>query len=105
MVIIMADLPGPKMRIGQLSEEPIELKRGDAFTLTTVQVTGDHLRAFVSLPRLPAVVKACDILFLNDGIIQLEAATGRWQRRPVSGARRGQVAFTNPGSRADPAVR
>jgi len=26
-VTIMADLPGPKMRIGQLAEEPIELNR------------------------------------------------------------------------------
>jgi pyruvate kinase len=71
-VTIMADLPGPKMRIGQLAEEPIELKRGDAFTLTTNEVMGDHQRAFVSFPRLPAVVKPGDILFLNDGIIQLE---------------------------------
>ena len=71
-VTIMADLPGPKMRIGQLAEEPIELKRGDAFTLTTNEVIGDNQRAFVTFPRLPAVVKVTDILFLNDGIIQLE---------------------------------
>jgi len=32
---IMADLPGPKMRIGQLAQEPVELKPGDVFTLTT----------------------------------------------------------------------
>src|SRR5512134_4095053 len=31
---IMADLPGPKMRIGQLESEPIHLKPGDFFTLT-----------------------------------------------------------------------
>ena len=33
-VAIMADLPGPKMRIGKLTEEPIELKVGDPFCLT-----------------------------------------------------------------------
>jgi pyruvate kinase len=32
---IMADLPGPKMRIGQFGSEPIDLKQGDRFTLTT----------------------------------------------------------------------
>ena len=37
---VMADLPGPKMRIGQLATEPIELKSGDAFTLTTQDITG-----------------------------------------------------------------
>src|SRR5512147_185555 len=32
---IMADLSGPKMRIGQFGKEPIELKIGDPFALTT----------------------------------------------------------------------
>jgi len=71
-VTIMADLPGPKIRIGQLAQEPIELKPGDAFILTTEEITGDRQRAFVSFPRLPAVVRPGDCLFLNDGIIQLE---------------------------------
>jgi len=69
---IMADLPGPKMRIGQLAEEPIELKTGDAFTLTTNEIIGNQQRASVNFPRLPEVVKPGDILFLNDGIIHLE---------------------------------
>ncbi len=73
-VTIMADLPGPKMRIGPLAEEPIELKRGDVFTLTTNEITGDRQRVFVNFPRLPAVLKPGDVLFLNDGIIQLEVA-------------------------------
>jgi pyruvate kinase len=71
-VTIMADLPGPKIRIGQLAQEPIELKRHDAFTLTTNETLGDLHRVFVSFPRLPAVVKPGDHLFLNDGIIELE---------------------------------
>ena len=71
---IMADLPGPKIRIGQLQQEPIELKPGDAFTLTTEEITGDHRRAFVSFPGLPRVVKPGNILFVNDGIIQLQVS-------------------------------
>jgi pyruvate kinase len=72
-VAIMADLPGPKMRIGQLAEEPIELSPGDAFTLTTEEIVGDNKRVSMSFQRLPQVVKKGDILFLNDGLIQLEA--------------------------------
>jgi len=71
-VTIMADLPGPKMRIGQLAEEPIELCRNNAFTLTITDTVGDRQHAFVNFPRLPEVVKKGDILFLNDGIIHLE---------------------------------
>ena len=69
---IMADLPGPKMRIGQLREEPIELCRDQEFTLTTEEIVGDRSRASVSFEPLPAVVKPHDALFLNDGIIRLE---------------------------------
>ena len=47
-IAIMGDLPGPKMRIGQLADEPIELKSGDSFTLTTEQITGDTQRVSVS---------------------------------------------------------
>ena len=69
---IMADLPGPKIRIGQLDKEPVGLKSGVAFTLTTIEVHGNAQRVFVNFPRLPAVVKPGDRLFLNDGNIQLE---------------------------------
>ena len=71
-VAIMGDLPGPKMRIGELSEEPIELKPDDTFTLTTEDIIGDENRVSVSFSRLPRAVKPNDILFLNDGLIQLE---------------------------------
>jgi len=71
-VTIMADLPGPKIRIGQLAEEPVTLQQGELFTLTTADIIGDLQRVSVNFPSLPAVVKPQDILFLNDGIIQLE---------------------------------
>jgi pyruvate kinase len=71
-VSIMADLPGPKIRIGQLIQEPIELKPGDAFTLTTEKILGDLERASISFARLPQAVRSGNTLFLNDGLIQLE---------------------------------
>ncbi len=69
---IMADLPGPKMRIGQLATEPVELEAGDTFTLMTSETVGDATRASVSFAGLPGAVKPGDTLFLNDGLIQLE---------------------------------
>jgi pyruvate kinase len=71
-VAIMADLPGPKMRIGQFVEEPIELKSDDTFTLTAEDIVGDKDRVAVSFARLPQAVKPKDRLFLNDGLIELE---------------------------------
>ncbi|UCG13827.1 MAG: pyruvate kinase, partial [Deltaproteobacteria bacterium] len=71
-VAIMADLPGPKMRIGELAHEPIELTAGDQFTLTTEDISGDSQRVSVSFARLPQAVKPGDTLFLNDGYIEIE---------------------------------
>jgi pyruvate kinase len=70
---IMADLPGPKMRIGKLDPEPIELKVGDTFTLTTEDIVGKGGRVSVTFERLPQAVKPGNTLYLNDGLIQLEA--------------------------------
>jgi pyruvate kinase len=70
-VAIMADLPGPKMRVGKISPEPIHLAPGDAFTLTTEDIVGSQERVSMSFARLPNVVKPGDRLFLNDGLVQL----------------------------------
>ncbi|MCE3247324.1 MAG: pyruvate kinase [Geminicoccaceae bacterium] len=70
-VAILADLPGPKLRIGQLAEQPIELARGQRFTLAVGTFTGDATRAATTFARLPEVVKPGDLIFLNDGLVQL----------------------------------
>src|SRR5262245_48283986 len=70
-VAIMADLPGPKIRIGTIELEPIHLHPGDHFILTANVVSGDAERVSVTLTRLPNVVKPGDQLFLNDGLVQL----------------------------------
>jgi len=77
-VSIMADLPGPKMRIGKITPEPIQLVAGTEFILSADEVIGDSQRVSTSFQRLPKVVKPDDKLFLNDGLIQLivERAAG-----------------------------
>ncbi len=69
---ILADLPGPKMRLGQISPEPVELAPGASFALTTEKITGDASRASVTFPQLPRVVKPGDTLLVSDGLLQLE---------------------------------
>jgi len=71
-VAIMADLPGPKIRIGQFAKEPVELQPGNTFILTTEPIQGDANRVSVTFEPLPKAVKPGDTVFLNDGFIQLE---------------------------------
>ena len=70
-VAIMADLPGPKMRVGKIAPEPIELRAGDPFILTSDDIIGDASRVSMSFEPLPRVVKPGNRLFLNDGLVQL----------------------------------
>jgi pyruvate kinase len=70
-VAIMADLPGPKMRIGTFETEPVLLEKGSRFTLTTRSVSGTAETVSITMEELPHAVKPGDTLYLNDGIIQL----------------------------------
>jgi pyruvate kinase len=76
-VAIMGDLPGPKMRIGDLAEEPVELVRDALITLTTDDCVGNVERVSVTFPGLPAAVQPGDRLFLNDGFILLKVVEVR----------------------------
>lgn len=69
---ILADLPGPKMRIGNLAKESIFLVPGAEVILTSDDILGDETRISVSFTLLPNVVVPGNIIYLNDGIIQLK---------------------------------
>jgi pyruvate kinase len=71
-VAIMADLPGPKIRIGEFEAEPVELNPDDLFTLTIENIIGNQGRVSVSFLPLTKAVKPKDKLFLNDGLVELE---------------------------------
>ena len=87
-VTIMGDLPGPKMRIGDLADEPVELVRDELITLTTDDCVGSKSRVSITFPGLPAAVKPGDRLFLNDGFILLKVVEVERHRRGLQGARR-----------------
>jgi pyruvate kinase len=70
-VAIMADLPGPKLRLGKIDPEPIQLLPGAHFILTSEDIVGDAQRASTSFEQLSRVVKPGDRIFLNDGLVQL----------------------------------
>ena len=70
-VAIMADLPGPKLRLGKIDPEPIQLLPGARFTLTSEDIVGDAQRASTTFEQLRRVVKPRDKIFLNDGLVQL----------------------------------
>jgi len=68
---ILADLPGPKIRIGQLVEDPLILEKGNEITLTTREIPGTADIIYVNYNRLPSSLQPGDTIYLNDGFIEL----------------------------------
>jgi pyruvate kinase len=68
---ILADMQGPKMRIGRFAEGPIELSPGDRFALTTADVEGSQEIVSVTYASLATDVKPGDAVALDDGLIRL----------------------------------
>jgi len=69
-VAIMADLQGPKIRVGKFAESKVFLEHGQAFILDAARTElGDVHAVGLDYKSLPQEVKAGDVLLLNDGII------------------------------------
>jgi pyruvate kinase len=70
---IMADLQGPKIRLGRFVDGPHELKVGDVFTITTEDVPGTKEVCSTTLKTLTEDVKVGDVLLIDDGKVALRA--------------------------------
>lgn len=71
VVTILIDLPGPKIRIGKLQNEPLVLKKDDNVTLTADNILGTVLRIPVNYTQLSQSVSKGSLIYLNDGFLQL----------------------------------
>ena len=71
-VAIMADLQGPKIRVGKFAEGKVQLVHGEKFVLDASRIEpGDVHGVGLDYKELPRDVKAGDVLLLNDGLIVL----------------------------------
>lgn len=70
-VAIMADLQGPKIRVGKFKDGKTILVKGAKFILDADCELGDDDRVGLDYKALPADLNAGDILLLNDGLIVL----------------------------------
>ncbi|NBO90370.1 MAG: pyruvate kinase, partial [Betaproteobacteria bacterium] len=72
-VAIMADLQGPKIRVGKFAQGKVQLEQGAQFVLDASRTTpGDIQGVGLDYKELPQDVKPGDMLLLNDGLIVLQ---------------------------------
>ncbi len=69
--IRMADLQGPKIRLGEVPGGPVLLSPGSRLRLTPDPVPGDVGRMSVSLPDLLQVCHPGERILLGDGVVEL----------------------------------
>lgn len=68
---ILADLQGPKLRIGEM-EEGVELKPGDVLRFTNEQLIGNKERVFMTYKQFPKDVEIGENILIDDGKIVLK---------------------------------
>ncbi|HVI58722.1 MAG TPA: pyruvate kinase [Luteimonas sp.] len=79
---ILADLPGPKIRIEKFANDRVQLKAGQGFDLLARvdAPPGDERQVGVSYLGLPGDVAPGDVLLLDDGVVQLQVTAVEGER-------------------------
>jgi pyruvate kinase len=87
---VLADLQGPKIRLGEFPGGPVLLTAGDEFTITTDDIPGDRHEASTTYQGLADDVRAGDRILIDDGNVQVDVtgvAGTRVRTRVVVGGR------------------
>jgi len=71
-VCILADLQGPKIRIGLVKDGGIHLINGKHINITTRECIGDETNIYITYDTFPQDVQANEIILLDDGKLQLK---------------------------------
>lgn len=71
-IAILADLQGPKLRIGEVENNLIELKNGDMVTFVTEKCLGTKEHLYMSYLEFPMDVVSGDTILIDDGKIKME---------------------------------
>ena len=68
---VLADLQGPKIRLGTFKDGPITLQSGDPFTITVADVPGDQKICSTTHKKLPGDVHPGDLVLIDDGKVSM----------------------------------
>jgi pyruvate kinase len=87
-VAILQDLCGPKIRLGNIPNGPVEIRTGDLFTIVEKEIDGDAARATVTYKALDKEARAGERILIDDGLVELkveEVGEGELRCRVVTG--------------------
>lgn len=75
---ILADLQGPKLRIGEVENNGVELITGSKIVITTEKCVGSSERVYITYPQFPRDVNAGETVLIDDGklLLTVESTNG-----------------------------
>ena len=71
-VAILGDLQGPKLRVGEIENNRLEVKEGDILTFSNEKCVGTMKKIYVSYPNLAADVVVGNLIMVDDGKIEVK---------------------------------
>ena len=94
---ILADLQGPKIRVGKIKNNGIELKNGNEINFTTKECVGDAKKVYISYKNFPKDVAKGEIILLDDGKLVLEIKSTDKKDKVVAIVKHGGILSSNKG--------
>lgn len=70
-ISILGDLQGPKLRVGEIENNALDVQPGDILTFTNEKIVGNKDRIYVSYPNLHADVKIGNNIMIDDGKLEV----------------------------------
>ena len=70
-IAILADLQGPKLRVGEIENNALDLKQGDTFYFTNEKCIGTAEQVYISYPNFYNDVKVGEKIMIDDGKIEV----------------------------------
>ncbi|RLD27112.1 MAG: pyruvate kinase, partial [Bacteroidetes bacterium] len=83
-VAILGDLQGPKLRIGNIENETVELNKGDEIIFTTEKIIGNKKRVFMTYKNFPNDVEPGELILVDDGKLQFEIISTDGEKEVVA---------------------
>ncbi|MFN4974951.1 MAG: pyruvate kinase [Bacteroidota bacterium] len=74
-IAILADLQGPKLRVGEIANNALEVKVGDILTFTNEKCVGTLEKIYVSYPNLAGDVVVGNIILIDDGKLEVKVVS------------------------------
>lgn len=71
-IAILADLQGPKLRVGKIKDNALPLEKDEIIYFTNEQVEGTHENIYISYPDFHKDVRIHEMILLDDGKIEVE---------------------------------